>query len=139
MDLEKLASKLIDIKEAIKDKVKWHKTRIRCDEENHEEYGVESENIQQNKVQEINFEISKIKRQIDIEVSIHRCNLLRSLYSIIIFPLIVICSVTCNLCVLACEGGEGSSCKMGFATKRAQSSTKASRAIVAATSRPLIH
>ena len=68
MDLDKLVNKLNDMKDAIKEKVKWHKTRIRCEEENHEEYGIESENVEQNTVQEINFEISKIKRQIDIEV-----------------------------------------------------------------------
>ena len=70
MELGKLESKLADIKVAIKEKVKWHKTRIRCEEENHEEYGVERENAEQANVQEINFEISKIKRQIDIEVRV---------------------------------------------------------------------
>ena len=68
MDLDTLDKKLVEVKNAIKEKVKWHKTRIRCEEENHEEYGVESENAEQSNVQEINFEISKIKRQIDIEV-----------------------------------------------------------------------
>lgn len=68
MDLEKILSRLSDMKSAIKEKIKWHKTRIRCEEENHEEYGVECENAEQNNVQEINFEISKIKRQIDLEV-----------------------------------------------------------------------
>jgi hypothetical protein len=68
IDLDKLQGKLADIKSGIKEKVKWHKTRIRCEEENHDDYGVESETAEQNNVQEINFEISKIKRQIDIEV-----------------------------------------------------------------------
>lgn len=68
MDLEKLLNRLAEIKSAAKEKVKWHKTRIRCEEENNEDYGVERENVEQNIVQEINFEISKIKRQIDIEV-----------------------------------------------------------------------
>ena len=68
MDVEKIQSKLGEMKDNIKEKIKWHKTRIRCEEENHEDYGVECENAEQNNVQEINFEISKIKRQIDIEV-----------------------------------------------------------------------
>ena len=68
MELDKLKQKLDDIRGNIKEKIKWHKTRIRCEEENNVEYGVEAENTEQNVVQEIHFEISKIKREIDIEV-----------------------------------------------------------------------
>lgn len=73
MQLGDLEKKLEEVTSAIREKVKWHKTRIRCEEENHEEYGVEAESTEQSNVEGINFEISKLKRQIDMEVGEGDC------------------------------------------------------------------
>ena len=45
--------------------IKRQKLRVRCEEEANELYGLEAEDVEQSRVQELNFEISKIKRDIE--------------------------------------------------------------------------
>mmetsp|Transcript_25444 Transcript_25444/g.37507 ORF Transcript_25444/g.37507 Transcript_25444/m.37507 type:complete len:1122 (+) Transcript_25444:90-3455(+) len=65
MTADKLLVKLETSRHSAKEKVKWHKSRIRCEEEGNEYYGAEAEEIEQARVQELSYSISKIKRDME--------------------------------------------------------------------------
>jgi hypothetical protein len=45
--------------------VKWNKSRIRCEEEASDQHGVEAEAVEQEKAQELSFDIAKLKRDME--------------------------------------------------------------------------
>lgn len=90
MSVDNLISKLNKALESTKEKIKRQKNKIKCEEENSPIYGIEVEEADKVRIQELNYEIAKIKRDIEkmaVGVSIIESSQLQSSSSLSSVPL----------------------------------------------------